>query len=364
MNATLDIPARPVDTEGDSYRAFQRKFLNAVLIGVTAITATFVAADWLELNHLGDVQLRATEIYCLFNLALLALNRDQRMYFPVTVSLVLISFSLVTSALLFVPGDGLRVVWYFMAIGGVYIMLGRVPGFLFTVATVATIIVVNPGLPLPYTALAVMTITLSLLSSSLFFFVYTTYAHSLYRRLEQSNAHLTELSMHDPLTRLPNRRLLVERLQRAVIEGRRNSRLGALMFLDMDRFKEVNDTLGHDIGDLLLIEVSHRLQSCVREMDTVARMGGDEFIVLLPSITTDLDATLRAAKKVSAKILDALNEPYQLGAHTFLSTPSIGLTVFSGESNDPETIFKRADAAMYQAKAAGRNCVQTRLSVP
>ncbi len=102
MNATLDIPARPVDTEGDSYRAFQRKFLNAVLIGVTAITATFVAADWLELNHLGDVQLRATEIYCLFNLALLALNRDQRMYFPVTVSLVLISFSLVTSALLFV----------------------------------------------------------------------------------------------------------------------------------------------------------------------------------------------------------------------------------------------------------------------
>ena len=322
MNATLDIPARPVDTEGDSYRAFQRKFLNAVLIGVTAITATFVAADWLELNHLGDVQLRATEIYCLFNLALLALNRDQRMYFPVTVSLVLISFSLVTSALLFVPGDELRVVWYFMAIGGVYIMLGRVPGFLFTVATVATIIVVNPGLPLPYTALAVMTITLSLRSSSLFFFVYTTYAHSLYRRLE------------------------------------------ALMFLDMDRFKEVNDTLGHDIGDLLLIEVSHRLQSCVREMDTVARMGGDEFIVLLPSITTDLDATLRAAKKVSAKILDALNEPYQLGAHTFLSTPSIGLTVFSGESNDPETIFKRADAAMYQAKAAGRNCVQTRLSVP
>jgi|GEM_PF-831558 len=358
MSVTLDTRVSAVDTLGDSYRAFQRKFLHAVLIGVTVITATFVAADWLELNHLGDVQLRATEIYCLFNLALLVLNRDQRMYFPVTVSLVLISFTLITSALLFVPGDELRVVWYFMAIGGVYIMLGRVPGFLFTVTTVATIVVVNPGLPLPYTALAVMTITLSLLSSSLFFFVYTTYAYSLYRRLEQSNAHLTELSMHDPLTRLPNRRLLIERLQRAVIEGRRNSRLGALMFLDMDRFKEVNDTLGHDIGDLLLIEVSHRLQSCVREMDTVARMGGDEFIVLLPSITTDLDATLRAAKKVSSKILEALNEPYQLGAHTVLSTPSIGLTVFSGESNDPETIFKCADAAMYQAKAAGRNCVQ------
>ena len=170
--------------------------------------------------------------------------------------------------------------------------------------------------------------------------------------------------MHDPLTRLPNRRLLVERLQRAIIEGRRNNRLGALMFLDMDRFKEVNDTLGHDIGDMLLVEISRRLQSCVREMDTVARMGGDEFIVLLPSITADLDTALRSAKKIGAKILDALNEPYQLGSHTLLNTPSIGLTVFSGESNDPETIFKCADAAMYQAKAAGRNCVQTRLAVP
>ena len=131
------------------------------------------------------------------------------------------------------------------------------------------------------------------------------------------------------------------------------------MFLDLDRFKEINDTLGHDVGDLLLIEVSRRLQSCVRETDTVARMGGDEFIVLLPSLASQADAALLTAKKVGAKILETLNEPYELGAHRCLSTPSIGLTVFAGDAQDVEAIFKRADTAMYQAKGAGRNSVRT-----
>lgn len=365
MNTVPDYLAQRADVEGESYRTFQRKFLNAVLIGVAAITATFVAADWLDLNHLGPVQLRATEIYVLFNLALLALNRKQRMYVPVATSVVVISFGLITSALLFVPGDELRAVWYFMAIAGTYILLGRVPGLLSTVASVATIAVVNPRLQLPFSALAVTTITLSLLSSSLFFFVFASYARSLYRQAQESRAHLLELSMYDPLTHLPNRRLLVERLQRAVLECRRNGRLGALMFLDLDRFKDVNDTLGHDIGDLLLIEVSRRLQACVREVDTVARLGGDEFIVLLPSLATEPEGALGAAKIVGTKILEALNDPYQLGAHRCLSTPSIGLTVFSGAAaDDAQVIFKRADTAMYQAKAAGRNCVHTLLAAP
>jgi len=361
MTALLDTPEILAGTDGDSYRVFQRRFLNTLLIGVTGLSAFFLLADWLDLNHLGAAQSQATGVYLLLNLGLIALNRDQRMYLPVTVSLTFISFALITSALLFVPGDELRVVWYFMAIAGTYILLGRMPGFLFTVATIATIVVANPRLQLPFSTLAVTTITLSLLSSSLFFFAFTSYARSLYRRLEQSNAHLVELSMSDTLTRLPNRRLLVERLQRAVVEGRRNGRLGALMFLDLDRFKEINDTLGHDIGDLLLIEISRRLQACVREMDTVARMGGDEFIVLLPLIAIDLEGVLLAAKTVGAKILEALNEPYQLAEHRCLSTPSIGLTVFSGDVQDVEAIFKRADSAMYQAKGAGGNCVRTLL---
>lgn len=363
MNTMLDTSEILASTEGDSYRVFQRKFLNAILIGVIGLTTFFLLADWLGINHLGAAQLRATGVYILLNLGLIALNRDQRMYLPVTVSLTFISFALITSALLFVPGDELRVVWYFMAIAGTYILLGRMPGFLSTVVTIITIVVANPHLQLPFSTLAVTTITLSLLSSSLFFFVFTSYAHSLYRRLEQSNAHLVELSTSDTLTRLPNRRLLIERLQRAVVEGRRNGRLGALMFLDLDRFKDINDTLGHDVGDLLLVEVSRRLQSCVRETDTVARMGGDEFIVLLPSIAVDLETALGAAKTVGTKILEALNEPYELGAHRCLSTPSIGLTIFSGEAENVEAIFKRADTAMYQAKGAGRNCVRTLLSV-
>ncbi len=362
MKAMLNMPARSDSTADDGFRDFQRRFLNAVLIGVAAIATTFVGADWLDLNHLGAVQLRATELYVLFNLALLALNRYQRMYISVTLSVVVISFGLITSALLFVPGDELRVVWYFMAIAGTYILLGRVPGFIATVVTIVTIVVAHLRLQLPFSDLAVTTITLSLLSSSLFFFVFASYARSLYLRLEESRAHLVELSMYDPLTHLPNRRLLVERLQRAVVEGRRNGRFGTLMFLDLDRFKDINDMLGHDVGDLLLVEVSRRLQSCVRETDTVARMGGDEFIVLLPSIAADLETALRAARTVGSKILETLNEPYELGAHRCLSTPSIGLTVFSGEAENVEAIFKRADTAMYQAKGAGRNCVRTLLA--
>ncbi len=343
----------------DSYRAFQRKTLNAALIGLTALAGLFLAADGLNLNHLGTVQLQATAVFILLNLTLLVFNRDPRRYIIVAGAALLISFALITSALLFVPGDELRLVWYFMAISGSYLLLGRVTGMVLTVATVATVLVANPGLPVPFSRLAMTTITLSLVSSSVFFFAFTTYAGSLYRRLQESNSNLVQLSMCDALTRLPNRRLLVERLQRAVVDGRRSGRIGALMFLDLDRFKEINDTLGHDVGDLLLIEVSRRLQSCVRETDTVARMGGDEFIVLLPSLASQADAALLTAKKVGAKILETLNEPYELGAHRCLSTPSIGLTVFAGDAQDVEAIFKRADTAMYQAKGAGRNSVRT-----
>lgn len=172
-------------------------------------------------------------------------------------------------------------------------------------------------------------------------------------------AEYKRLALYDPLTGLPNRRLLVDRLQQAIIQNRRNNEFGVLMFLDMDHFKQINDSLGHEFGDMLLVEVGRRLCSCMRETDTVARLGGDEFIVMLTELPGEPAVARSDAERVGNKILEALNLPYQLGAHLYDSTPSIGLTLFGADAAETvEAIIKRADAAMYEAKSAGRNCLR------
>jgi diguanylate cyclase (GGDEF)-like protein/PAS domain S-box-containing protein len=166
---------------------------------------------------------------------------------------------------------------------------------------------------------------------------------------------IQHLAFHDSLTDLPNRRLLTNRLQSALTASARHGRHGALMFLDLDKFKLLNDTYGHDIGDLMLQEVARRLQQNVRAVDTVARLGGDEFVVLLQELSTDADDALMHATIVGHKILASLNDPYTLGEHTHISTPSIGGTLFQGEEVSALQILKNADTAMYKAKALGRN---------
>lgn len=172
-------------------------------------------------------------------------------------------------------------------------------------------------------------------------------------------AEYRRLALYDPLTGLPNRRLLVDRLQQAITQNRRSGERGALMFIDLDRFKLLNDTLGHEYGDLLLVEVGRRLTACMRETDTVARLGGDEFIVMLTELPGARDDACRDAEKVAHKILEALNQAYQLVTHTYHSTPSLGLALFAGDGDESvESIIKQADGAMYAAKAAGRNCLR------
>ncbi|MEO6118552.1 MAG: EAL domain-containing protein, partial [Methylotenera sp.] len=138
----------------------------------------------------------------------------------------------------------------------------------------------------------------------------------------------------------------------------RNNRNGALLFIDLDNFKTLNDTLGHDVGDLLLKAVSDRLSSCIRKSDTVARLGGDEFVVMLTHLSNNLLECADQAKKVAEKILSFLNHAYHLNGHAHQSTPSIGVTLITKQSNSVEAILKQADLAMYQAKAAGRNTLR------
>ena len=169
---------------------------------------------------------------------------------------------------------------------------------------------------------------------------------------------IKHLAFYDPLTRLPNRRLLLDRLQQALASSVRSGRKGALLFIDLDNFKTLNDTLGHDVGDLLLQAVAGRLISCVREGDTVARLGGDEFVVMLEDLSENLREAAGQTEGVGEKILGALNERYLLAGHQHRSTPSIGVTLFGDQRETIEELLKRADLAMYQAKAAGRNAVR------
>jgi len=163
------------------------------------------------------------------------------------------------------------------------------------------------------------------------------------------------LAFYDSLTDLPNRRLLHDRLQHALASGMRSGRHGALLFIDLDNFKMLNDMLGHGKGDLLLQQVAKRLSACVREGDTVARLGNDEFVVILENMSENLRETATEAENAGRKILASLNQTYLLDGHECYSTQSIGITLFGGEQQNIGELLKQADLAMYRAKSAGRN---------
>ncbi|MDD2882478.1 MAG: diguanylate cyclase [Rhodoferax sp.] len=174
---------------------------------------------------------------------------------------------------------------------------------------------------------------------------------------------IKQLAYHDPLTHLPNRRLLKDRLQQAMASSSRSKNYGALMFLDLDNFKPLNDAYGHEAGDLLLIEVTSRLKSCVREMDTVARFGGDEFVVMISELATDKEESTSRAEAIAEEIRAALSRPYFIAIKRdteieHCCTASIGVTLFIGNDSSQENLLKWADDAMYQAKVAGRNLIR------
>jgi diguanylate cyclase (GGDEF)-like protein len=166
---------------------------------------------------------------------------------------------------------------------------------------------------------------------------------------------IQHLAFYDPLTRLPNRRLLMDRLKLAMTSSSRTGKYGALLFLDLDNFKTLNDTLGHDIGDLLLQQTARRIESSVREGDTVSRFGGDEFVLMLENLSEQPLETASHTKYVGTKILDALNQPYDLNSYNYNISSSIGATLFIGQQTGIDELFKQADIAMYQAKKGGRN---------
>lgn len=158
---------------------------------------------------------------------------------------------------------------------------------------------------------------------------------------------LRHLALHDPLTDLANRTLLVERLRSALANGRRDQTTTALLVVDLDRFKDINDQLGHDVGDVVLVTLASRMQMTVRDVDTVARSGGDEFTVVLPAAGIEADVL-----DVARRLVDALRDPIDHDGEVIMAGGSVGVALAPAHGDDPETLFRHADAAMYRAKGS------------
>ena len=193
----------------------------------------------------------------------------------------------------------------------------------------------------------------------------STYTDITLRKVAETE--IRNLAFYDALTHLPNRRMLIDRLNLSMTASKRSGRFGALMFIDLDNFKPLNDKYGHGVGDLLLIEVARRLGSCVREVDTVARFGGDEFVVLLSQLNFDKTDSVTQASIVAEKIRDILSDPYVLETNKKGSTittaihhctSSIGVVTFLDHDEDAEAVLKQADQAMYRAKREGRDSIR------
>ena len=175
--------------------------------------------------------------------------------------------------------------------------------------------------------------------------------------LRRANEEIEHLAFYDPLTGLPNRRLLLDRLGQAPVLSQRSGKVGALLFLDLDHFKDLNDTLGHEVGDELLQAVAQRLLANVRVADTVARLGGDEFVVMLSDLSTSTQEAAALAQRIGEKILRGLSEPYVLRGHTHQGAASIGATLFGASAQSAIELLRQADIAMYQVKARRGNAL-------
>jgi len=174
---------------------------------------------------------------------------------------------------------------------------------------------------------------------------------------KEAEEEILALALHDQLTGLPNRRCFLERLEAALSASTRHDDFGAVLFIDMDKFKILNDTWGHESGDLMLIEVANRLRSCIREVDIAARLGGDEFVVQIGDLGSDRDKALQRSSLVAEHIRKTLAQPYMLNNRRHHSSPSIGVTLYHGKDASVDKVLQRADTAMYQAKDSGRNKV-------
>lgn len=345
--------------ESEEYLAFRFKLLNVLLLSGAICTLLFILGVRTQVNPFSELHLFSM---CAFTACALVLwvalrGRKQRFLIVAWAYEVACLFEY-TSALIFVSTDEMRVLWFATNISGVYIMLGQRAGFWITVIILAGLILGNPHLDAPYSQNALATTVLGLTYIAVFFHIYGSRSMSYFSRMRESNRQLQHMATHDPLTGVLNARAYSAACDRMILLAQRQKSFYAVLFVDLDHFKSINDTYGHDAGDQVLRTVAQALVGSVRQSDVVGRVGGEEFSVFLPD--TGQDGAIVLAENLRRAI--ELLKP-KSGGIDLKITASIGVAQSGGGIQTLQEVQKLADQAMYMAKQQGRNRVST-LSPP
>lgn len=339
--------------QSEEYDEFRYKFLLVLMLFGALFTALFVAGEYSNLNRIQTPHVLSMQFFTLSALGLYWTLRGHKQRFRAVAwvyeAVCLLEY---TSALWFVPQDELRVLWFFVNIPGVFILLGQRTGWVITVLTVICLTISNAWMPVAYSGNAMATAIVSMVYLGAFFHVYGDRSMSYFLRMRDYNLQLERMASHDMLTGILNARAYYAACEQHISAASRVGHSYAVLFVDLDHFKAVNDTYGHAAGDAVLKAVAHSLGRSIRKSDALGRIGGEEFSVFLPNTTREgavlLGESVRAA-------IERLNP--SIGDRNLRVTASIGVAVCSVPGEAMHAIQQRADQAMYAAKSQGRNRV-------
>jgi diguanylate cyclase (GGDEF)-like protein len=345
----------PAFKDSMEHHEFQYKMLVILLVTGALFTALFLVGAWSELNVLSGPHIYSMMFFTSSALLLwLRLRGRPNRLHQVAWAYEFICILEYVSALAFVPQDELRILWFYINLPAVYIMMGQRAGFAVTLVTIVIFIVGNGMLPenAAYSPNALATAVLSLTYLALFFHFYVDRSMSYYTRMRESVHKMHYMAMHDALTGVFNARAYYDICDKHIINARETRQPFSVLFVDLDHFKSINDTYGHDAGDVVLKSVARCLLDSKRRDDALGRIGGEEFSIFLPDITPEQALTLAEVMRIKIEALMP-----SIGAQTLRITASIGVAHNRGHSQTMQEIQKEADQAMYHAKSMGRNRV-------
>ena len=338
-------------TQDDELQQYKFKMINSILLIVTFFSALFGVLSDFGINDIGAIYTKINYIYSLSAFSLIFFLRRSKDNFPAATNiLILTSLLTFTSALILVTQDEFRMIWFFLLVFITYILGGEIKGLVVTVASISIILISHYFVDLKLSQIAINSGVVGIIIGSLFSRFHTNKVGDYERHLKEKNEVLHTYASTDPLTGITNRRVFNEICERYFETAQRDDKILTLLMLDLDHFKDINDTYGHQTGDLILIKFASVIQSLLRKSDTFARIGGEEFAILLYG--TDSNGAFSLAEKIRSQVnkisLRCENADVSV-------TTSIGISHNKHTDKSFSDIFGRADNALYQAKDLGRD---------
>ena len=342
-------------SEQEEYLEFRYKFLIVLMLSAAFLTGLFILGTISQINLIGWAHGRMMITFVTLTLLLwLMLRGSPRRFKTVGWTYEVLSLVESVSALVYVPVDELRILWFYTNIPCVFILLGQRPGWAVTGLTMVGFLVGNQHLDQPYSSNAVATGFLAMAYMGVSFHAYVDRSMSYFKRMRDYNAQLHDLASHDPLTRVLNAGAYYRACDQQIHVSQRVHQPFAVLFIDLDHFKSINDTYGHAVGDDVLRAVAQTLQASVRRSDVVGRIGGEEFSVFLPNTQVKGAELLAESLRVAIESIHIKVDGVRLKI-----TASIGVAAKRFNEETMQTIQQHADQAMYEAKRGGRNRVST-----